>query len=145
MRRSHGHCEGGKSPTYLSWQEMKRRCLNPKVVRFSHYGGRGILVCNKWLQFEGFLADMGIRPKGKTIERLNNNGNYEPGNCAWGTIAEQSKNRSSTVLVTFKGKTLCLSDWAKKLRIKPNTLWYRARKYGWTGDRLFGRVRKRRS
>lgn len=77
----------------MSWRSMKDRCLNPKHIAFHHYGGRGITVCERWMEFENFLADMGERPDGKTLDRINVSGNYEPGNCRWATNREQALNK----------------------------------------------------
>ena len=84
MSRSHRQLVGGKpSPTYNSWQCMKKRCLNPKATKYHRYGGRGVQVCERWLTFENFLADMGERPEGTTLGRHGDKGDYEPGNCSW--------------------------------------------------------------
>lgn len=90
----HGHNSKGKpSPTHNSWNSMRARCEKPSHRDYKYYGGRGITVCERWYRFENFLADMGERPAGKTIDRIDTNGNYEPDNCKWSTASEQNKNR----------------------------------------------------
>jgi hypothetical protein len=90
----HNHAKAKKlSPTYISWYSMRTRCGNQNARNFKHYGGRGILVCDRWMKFENFLADMGERPEGKTLDRIDVNGNYEPNNCKWSTHSEQIKNQ----------------------------------------------------
>lgn len=94
-KAGHGHSVGYVlTPTYRTWRTMKNRCLNPNVDNYRFYGGRGITVCARWRDsFEAFLADMGERPEGKTLDRFpNKNGNYEPGNCRWATMVEQMQN-----------------------------------------------------
>lgn len=91
---THGHAsrKTGLSPTYQSWRGMWTRCTNPNVKSYKDYGGRGITICSRWERFENFLADMGERPAGRTLDRENVNGNYEPGNCRWATRKEQAMN-----------------------------------------------------
>lgn len=83
--------------TYKTWQAMKQRCLNPNNIDWPSYGGRGITVCERWLDFKNFIADMGERPEGLTIERINNDGNYELSNCKWATYKEQNNNQRNSL------------------------------------------------
>ena len=121
------------TPTYGSWVEMKQRCLNPNDPFFHRYGGRGITICGRWLDsFENFLADMGERPKGQTLERVKPDGNYEPGNVKWGTHAEQARNRSNNVMLTFRGETMCIAAWAERIGLPRKTLEKRLNHHGFT-------------
>lgn len=121
----HGHARAGKQThEYRAWRHILRRCLEPGCVEYGRYGGRGITICNRWREsFSDFLSDMGPKPTPKhSIDRINNNGNYEPGNCRWATPAQQSRNTSKTVLLTFGGKTMCMTDWARSAGLPFGTL-----------------------
>lgn len=120
-------------PLYTAWQRMRQRCLNPKNKRWARYGGRGITVCERWSEFRSFKEDMGATWfKGASLERIDNNGNYEPSNCKWIPFAEQAKNRSDTIMVEYKGEKMCMRDWEHKLGFKRGTLRMRLRYYGWS-------------
>ena len=108
--------------TYRSWQSMKRRCLSPNAHNYKHYGGRGIKICARWMTFVNFADDMGERPSGHTLDRIDNDGMYCPENCKWSTQAEQSRNRSSSVRVTLDGKTMTATDAAKLYGIHRKTI-----------------------
>lgn len=95
---SHGHTVGGKSPTFNSWSSMIARCTNPKATKFHLYGGKGIRVCAAWMSFDLFLADMGERPRGTTLDRRDSSRDYEPGNCRWATADVQAQNTNKTKL-----------------------------------------------
>lgn len=92
--KTHGNW---RTPEYRSWEGMKQRCLNKNAKGYKNYGGRGIKVCGRWMEFKNFLEDMGKKPKGKhSIDRINNEGNYEPLNCRWATDIEQASNQRRT-------------------------------------------------
>jgi len=138
----HGHSsrDGHRtvlSPTYRSWATMLSRCRDPNVVRYPHYGGRGISVCSRWHDFRNFLEDMGERPKGMTLDRINNDGNYEPGNCRWAGDIEQARNKKNTRFLTLDGVTKPLVEWAEDVGIKTETMRQRLC-YGWSTDRIIG-------
>jgi hypothetical protein len=136
-RTTHGHTIGlTRSPTCSSWHSMLQRCLNPNCTQYQSWGGRGIKVCERWLKFENFLADMGERPPNTSIDRYpDHNGNYEPGNCRWATRREQGNNTRTNQFVTVNGVTLTYSEWARAAGISPQAFRKRV-KAGWTGERL---------
>lgn len=107
-----------KTETFKSWGDLRQRCLNKNDINYKNYGGRGITVCEEWLNFENFYKDMGDRPEGKSIDRINNDGNYCKENCRWATPKEQSNNRRSNHFITYKNKTQTISQWSEELRIK---------------------------
>src|SRR5262245_45006048 len=120
---------------YAIWAAMLNRCRNSNVAEYKYYGGRGIKVCERWLNFDNFLADMGAesgRIVGKTIERINNDGDYEPRNVRWATYRDQSRNKSNNRLLSFKGQTKILADWAADIGIHPSALIYRLDYKGWS-------------
>lgn len=116
---THGH---SKTATYYSWGSMLQRCTNPKKVKYPLYGGRGIKVCDRWLKFANFLADMGEKPEGKTLDRIDVNGNYEPSNCRWATPIEQSNNTRINKHLTFNGVTQTISQWSRQVGMNRRTL-----------------------
>lgn len=132
--------------TYVSWTEMKRRCYVPDRSEFESYGERGITVCERWMNsFENFIEDMGERPQGCTIDRIDNDGDYCLENCRWATQKEQQRNRRSNVLVTFQGQTMCISEWAERTGIPRKTLEKRLGRYGFTVEEaLTSPLRSRR-
>jgi len=133
LRPRHGKA-GTK--TYRCWADMKTRCNNKNHRAYKSYGGRGIKVCEEWRHsFDSFYLDMGEAPtKNHTIERIDNNGNYEPLNCKWASRQEQSQNRRSNRLLTHKNKTLNVTQWSKIIGVNKNTITYRLIR-GWTVER----------
>jgi hypothetical protein len=122
---------GGKgTPEYAIWQGMKARCNNHRAEKYPQYGGRGISVCSRWDSFVNFREDMGPRPLGTTIERINNDGDYTPENCRWATPVEQGRNKGNNRIITHDGRTMCMATWAEEVGISYAAL--RQRLYrGW--------------
>lgn len=125
------------SRTYCSWHAMLYRVRTESSKDYPNYGGRGIGICDSWLNFENFFADMGERPEGCTLDRIDNTKGYNPENCKWSTNKEQSNNRRSSKLIEYEGKTKTLSEWAELLNIKISTLSKRLKLYGWSVDKAF--------
>lgn len=133
---SHGHATTkAHTRTYTSWRSMRSRCLDKGSHSYPEYGGRGISICQRWESFAAFLEDMGERPAGMSIDRIDVNGNYEPSNCRWATASLQSANTRRALVYEFEGVSLPLIDWAKRLGIDYQTLKTRIRSYGWTPER----------
>lgn len=116
---------GSGTPTYYSWRSMRSRCLYPANPSWKHYGGRGITVCDRWLDYDDFIEDMGERPEGYTLERIDNNSGYSPENCRWATVRDQLNNQRRNRIVEYKGKRQTVGQWASELGIKFDTLWRR--------------------
>lgn len=124
------------SPEYRAWDAMKSRCRNPKNKHFAHYGGRGISICARWLSsFENFFADMGNRPSAKhSLDRIDNDGNYEPSNCRWATSTTQIRNRSNSVRLSVNGEYLTQAEMSERFGIPFSTLRARIAR-GWSIER----------
>lgn len=131
-RKKHGATVGGKeSPEYNSWCSMKSRCNNPKNPQYNDYGGRGITVCVRWLDsFENFISDMGPRPSLEhTLDRYpDNDGNYGPKNCRWGTKGEQSRGKRNNVYCEYEGERMILMDWAIRLGVPRHSMLHHIQK-----------------
>ena len=120
-------------PLYDVWAEMKQRCTNPNKQNYPRYGGRGVTVCARWMQsFSAFEADMGERPSGMTLERIDNNGPYEPANCRWASMREQARNKRSNRVLDLDGRSMTIADWAEETGIDSRTIRSRIDKYGWS-------------
>lgn len=114
---------------HRNWEGMKGRCHSPRHILYKNYGAKGIRVCDRWrASFDAFFEDMGPKPSpDHSLDRINNAGNYEPGNVRWATEAEQHRNRSDNIMVTHSGKTQCVTDWARELGITRKALEQRLR------------------
>lgn len=137
MLRDRNRTHGGKGTrAYVIWQSMKQRCSNRRHENFKDYGGRGITVCERWVNsFENFLADMGEPPTGLTLDRYpDTDGNYEPGNCRWADAFQQARNTRKALKLTYNGTTKPLRDWAEEYGFVPRTLASRI-KAGWSVEK----------
>ena len=115
---------------------MIQRCRNPRNDGYDRYGGRGITFDPRWDKFENFLSDMGERPEGYTLERLHTDRNYWRGNCIWLPAVLQQQNKVSNRLITWRLRTLCLQEWARRLGMSPKTLRKRLN-IGWSVEKAF--------
>lgn len=129
--RSHNMCGTG---TYRTWNVMKSRCTNKNFPKYESYGARGIRICDKWMTFEGFIEDMGERPAGMSIDRIDVDGDYCKENCRWATASQQQRNKTNTRYITAFGRTQCLADWADETGIDHRTIGTRLTR-GWSPER----------
>ncbi len=132
-QRTHGMTHHPLARTYRG---MMERCYNPKYHNYHLYGGRGITVCDRWREsIANFVADMGERPAGYSLDRINNDGPYSPENCRWATIAEQANNKRGTRYLTYDGRTLTVTQWSEITGISRDTI-YKRTKDGWDAERI---------
>lgn len=133
-KRTHGgasHNLAKKSPEYRSWRNARARCYDPKNAYFAQYGARGIAMCDQWRHdFAAFLADMGPRPNGTSLDRIDNDRGYEPGNCRWATTRVQAINKRHIVQVMFRGRLMTVKDAANEANVAYTSLLYRVKKRG---------------
>lgn len=127
-----------KRREYRSWKDMRARCSNPNDADYADYGGRGIAVCERWSDFALFYADMGDRPDATTLDRIDVNGPYEPGNCRWASAKAQANNKRSNRLITIGGDTKTLQQWCDQFGIEPSVVRYRLRA-GYSPEAAFSR------
>lgn len=133
--KRHGHTtKTRQSRTYNSWAAMLQRCTNPSATKYSRYGAMGITVCDEWRSFDVFLSDMGERPEGMTLDRIDGNLGYSKDNCMWATPLKQSSHLKNNVLISYRGEYFHLSGLARRLGLHWTTLKFRV-KSGWPEDR----------
>ena len=116
---------------------MRTRCTNPRTEDWADYGGRGITFCERWNSFQNFLEDMGRKPKGFTLDRINNDGNYCPENCRWANVSEQQRNKRTNIVVTAFGESKTLMDWFEDKRCvvkNYQSIYWRIKTSGWCGE-----------
>lgn len=121
-----------RTSTYVTWEAIKQRCCNPNADGYENYGGRGITVCDRWHNsFEEFFNDMGERPKGHTIERIDNEKGYFKRNCRWATKRQQASNRRNTLLISYDREEKTLTEWAREYGMERGVLWHRLYNMKW--------------
>lgn len=127
--KTHGHTRRREfTGTYKAWANMRKRCNTPSCVQYKYYGGKGIKVCSEWDSFERFLADMGERPPGTSLDRIDGAKDYCKENCRWATHTEQVRNRSNTRRVTANGRTMTIQEWADETGLTYTTILLRLRR-----------------
>jgi hypothetical protein len=138
--------DGVKShPLYATWQAMRRRCNGVTSVNFHSYGGRGITVDSRWDDFLQFIADMGDKPDGTTLDRIDNDKGYGPGNCRWATHHEQGNNKRSNIKITYNGITCSMREWDRRQGFKRGVIGNRITRWGWSIERALTTPIRRRS
>ena len=130
--KTHGYSHARE---YSTWKSMIRRCRDASYDRYPDYGGRGISVCERWLCIDNFIADMGPRPIGTSLDRIDVDGNYEPSNCRWASQKQQTNNTRYNTRFTLNGRTQTVHEWAEELGISPRTLTTRKRS-GWSDEQV---------
>lgn len=133
MKKSTGN--SADAQLYAIWKAMRQRCNNTKNKNFASYGGRGIKVCARWALFENFLQDMGPRPTGATLERIDNDGNYSPENCRWAAWDEQANNRRNAVRIKYSGAEFTRKQIAALAGVSEVAVWKR-QKLGWSVEKI---------
>lgn len=123
-----------KSPEYGIWRGILARCNNPRCPAYKNYGGRGITTPEHWREFSGFIADVGLRPAGLTLERKDNNAGYSKENCVWATTVAQHNNTRTNVFLTLRGDTKTIAQWSVELSVPRHRI-YKRISYGWTAER----------
>lgn len=131
----HGKTAGGNSRVYRIWSNMVSRCTNPNFDAYPYYGGRGISVCDRWRLFENFLQDMGEPGPDESIDRIDPNGHYEPGNCRWVVRADQARNTRRNVFLELDGRRMTISQWANEPGAAPLKTIYARVAQGWDAKR----------
>lgn len=124
-KTTHG---ASKTATYRTWRSIINRCENPNTQSFHLYGGRGIKICARWRSFSNFLLDMGEKPIGMSIDRIDNDGDYEPSNCKWSTNKEQSSNTRRNHRITYMGETKILTQWIEDCNLSKSSFYYHLKK-----------------
>lgn len=132
--KTHGMSE---SKEYIIWSAMNQRCSNKNNKGYKYYGGRGIKVCKGWLKFENFYKDMGNKPQGLSLDRIDNSKGYCKENCRWATRKEQQRNTRYNKMIAYKGETKCLVEWSEELNMNYNTLLSRLCRYNMSIEKAF--------
>ncbi len=132
--------------SYSTWSHMKKRCDDPKVCNYKWYGGKGIKYQKSWSKFDNFIKDMGERPKGTSLDRMDSSKGYSKKNCRWIDAKLQNRNKIRTIYVTYRGETKTLPEWSEILNVSYNTLYSRTALLKWPMDRAVNqKVKKQKT